>query len=604
MLAHTCDNCAKQFKTKSQYDTHMKRKRPCKADDVESVESVVEVHDTTYIEEDFDLQRDRISMEYTHAVTVAARSGRNISYPNQKDAATAITGEFRNGKQVVILVAQPGTGKTGAALEVLYKMAVGTPDNSILTEQMVICSGMSDCEWREQFAKSMLPSLKSHIYHRGNLPKHRKHMAAAKLVIDDECHIAADKDMMVSSEFKKAGLLDVHSMEKRGRKLLQISATPEAVGEDLKKWGDRAAKVVLQPGPTYKGFRVMLNEKRIRQSPSLNNEDQVRSLLQMFTTRYANTTAKYFPFRVNEKVMPYLEALSAELGWASPLRHDSLSRIEDIDEQMKKAPTKHTIIRVKGFWRASKRLVRDHVGGSYETVPKGKRNTTATAQGLTARFCDNFQYAGEYLNPNLRPIHFCDKQAIEEYIVWFESGCDFTKSAYSSARITSDGKGQVNSRKTKLHSSNTRGMISPEEEASVENREDTFERGWKDFATREESIIYAREQAVLAGADQAIVKNSKFKISEGGFEKCTVGPTNGVFSLEYLKNYIETSKIGANMNGSLKDLEDGKCKFLHRRYVCYENTSDASTVRYVTSWVRLRSTPIPPSSDESVIEHI
>ncbi|NDE15723.1 hypothetical protein EBZ80_12415 [bacterium] len=604
MAGHTCERCAKQFKTKSQYDAHMRRKRPCKADDAASVESEVEVPDTTYLEEDFDLQRSRIVMEYNEANTKAKRSGRNISYPNQQEAAVAITEEFRKGKQVVILMAQPGTGKTGVALEVLYKMAIGTPDDSTLTEQMVICSGMSDCEWREQFAKSMLPSLKSHIYHRGNLPKHRKHLAAAKLVIDDECHIAADKDMMVSSEFRKAGLLDVPSMEKRGRKLLQISATPEAVGEDLKKWGDRAAKVVLQPGPTYKGFRVMLNEKRIRQSPQLNNEDQVRSLLEMFTQRYANTTAKYFPFRVNEKIVPYLESVSAELGWASPLRHDSMSRIEDIDEQMKKAPTKHTIIRVKGFWRASKRLVRDHVGGSYETVPKGKRNTTATAQGLTARFCDNFDYTGEYLEPNLRPIHFCDKQAIEEYVTWFESGCDFTKTAYSSARITSDGKGQVSSRKTKLHASNIKGLVGPEEEEPIKDHEQKFERDWKIFETREESIAYAREQAEVAGENPTTIRDRKFKADNGGFEKCTVGPTTGVFSFDYLKNYIETSRIGANMNGSLKDLEGGKCKFLHRRYVCYIDLTDISTVRYVTSWVRLRSTSATSSSETDVIEHI
>ncbi len=410
------------------------------------------------------MQREHLLTEYSHATRRAARTGRQLSYDNQKEAAEKIIEHFRNGKSVVVLVAQPGAGKTGVALEVMYRMGIGMPDSdelqSILVSQMVICSGMNDREWQGQFSRNMLPLLGKQVYHRGSLPANRKVLATAKLVVDDECHIAAEKDMIVSKIFKEADLLDIETVEAVGRKILQISATPEAVTHDLKRWGDRAAVVKLQPSNKYKGFRTMLNEDRIKLAPDLDSYDSVLALLSSFDERYVGTTKKFFPMRVrDDTVVQWVEKASAALGWGQPLQHNSSSRIEDIDEQMSHAPAQHVPILIKGFWRASKRLVRDHVGGSYEAIPAGKRNTTATAQGLTARFCDTFEYTGDYLTPENRPIHYCDVEAIKEYVEWFEEGdCDYTQAAYTSARITANGKGRVRASKTKLHHSNVAGL--------------------------------------------------------------------------------------------------------------------------------------------------
>ena len=425
------------------------------------------------------MQRERLLTEYRHATRRAARNGRQLSYDNQQEAAAQIIEHFRNGKSAVVLVAQPGAGKTGVALEVMYRLGIGIPASdalsTILTDQMVICSGMNDREWRGQFSRNMLPSLGKHVYHRGSLPANRKVLATAKLVVDDECHIAAEKDMIVSKVFKEAGLLNIEEVEAAGRKILQISATPEAVTHDLKRWGERAAVVKLQPSDKYKGFRTMLNEGRIKLAPELESYESVIKLLSTFDDRYVSTTKKFFPMRVrDDMVIQWIEKASAELGWGTPLQHNSSSRIEDIDEQMSHAPTQHIVILIKGFWRASKRLVRDHVGGSYEAIPAGKRNTTATAQGLTARFCDTFEYAGDYLNPEMRPLHYCDVEAIKEYVEWFEEGdCDYAQAAYTSARITANGKGRVRASKTKLHHTNVMGLNATREEYTATDKRKT-----------------------------------------------------------------------------------------------------------------------------------
>jgi hypothetical protein len=155
--------------------------------------------------------------------------------------------------------------------------------------------------------------------------------------------------------------------------------------------------------------------------------------------------------------MVHIHRAIIEFKW-SEKRHDSESRIEEIDEMMATAPTKHTIIFIKEFWRASKRLVRLHVGGSYEQVPK-VRNVTTASQSTIGRFCDNFNYEGDELNIDLRPVHFGDRKSIEAYVEWFNNGCDFRKVDYASTRIKSFN-GHVKAHPSKVHVSNMRNLDS------------------------------------------------------------------------------------------------------------------------------------------------
>ena len=206
------------------------------------------------------------------------------------------------------------------------------------------------------------------------------------------------------------------------------------------------------PGPSYKGFEVMLTENRIRQAEPLQSIDRVRELFRFYTRRYQTTTKKYFPMRIqNTDWIGFIRRAIVEFGW-DEMKHDSETRIENIDRIMGIAPEKHTVIFIKSFWRASKRLTRKHIGGSYEQVPK-KSNFSSAAQGLIARHCDNYDYEGDELDPNLRPVHFGDKEAIEAYVKWFNSGCDYRLADYKSSKITSQN-GHVKAKASKLHSTN------------------------------------------------------------------------------------------------------------------------------------------------------
>jgi hypothetical protein len=400
-------------------------------------------------------QREKIKMEWTHKIELLELNNKKIVYPNQQNAADMVIQAYDQGVLAVCLIAQPGTGKTGTAQAIMYHYATHDNDDKfIFSENIFPCSGMADNDWEEQFKDSLLPSFKNQVYHRQNLLKQELRLGTLinGLIIPDECHIASQKNMTVAQCMKKAGLLDIEGLKARNIKTLDISATPEAVLHDYAKWGPLARIIKIQPGPTYKGFKVMLDENRIIDAPILETLDDIEELLETFESRYVNSlTKKYYPFRLfNEDKKALIRLVCEQFGWAEPLEHDSTTRIDDIDKIMETAPLKHQIIFIKGFWRASKRLVRAHVGGSYEQKPK-KTDMTNTAQSLTGRFCDNYEYSGDQLDPLNRPLHYCDIEAIRGYVEWFNSGCDFTVSEYKSLRINSNGNGKVKSKASKVH---------------------------------------------------------------------------------------------------------------------------------------------------------
>lgn len=404
-------------------------------------------------EHELENQHDIIAGFVTAAVRTARRNGKELVYDNQEEAVNEIMTHYINGKRCVLLVAQPGIGKTGAAHGTMIRYAQhATLDQAVLTKDMFLCTGMSDTEWKRQFEKNIIDPFHDNIAHRGVIAKFEEKLANTtnSLVVDDECHIACGPSMVVGRTMRSAGLMDIDELEKRNIRLLKISATPEAVLRDLQAWGSKGAMVVLKPGQKYKGFRTMLDENRIRNSPGLDTYQDVEVLFNLLEDRYRSTTKKYFIFRITHtETRMFLERAANIKGWEHKY-HDSVDRVEDIDKMMEHAPKKHTAIIIKEFWRASKRLIRDHVGATYEPITK-IRNSTVTSQGLTARFCDNFEYTGDWLNPSLRPLHFCDMGAIIEYMDWVDVGYDYSLTqAYQGGALKAKD-GRVKTRPTMIH---------------------------------------------------------------------------------------------------------------------------------------------------------
>ena len=499
-------------------------------------------------------QRENILKSKSDKEELLALEGKQFIYPNQQEAADKCIEAFKNGAVAVCLIAPPGAGKTGTAQAVMIHMATASDEELIYSENIINCTGMSDNDWETQFKNSVLPAFKDNIFHRQNLIKQKDKLQALKdaLLIPDECHIASGIKMSIAKTLKEAGILDVNVLKTKNIKMLDISATPDAVLNDYKKWGPNCSIVKLQPGPDYKGFEIMLEENRILDAPILQDPEDYYEFLESLDERYKNTTKKYFIFRLlDPEKKSMFESVSEELGWDC-LNHNSDERIDEIDKLMKNPPQKHTPIFVKGFWRASKRMSRQHIGATYEQIPK-KQDVSVTAQSLAARDCDNYKYSGDQLDINLRPLHYCDKGAIEQYVEWFNNDCDFRSSKYKSSRVNSNGKGSVISKATKVNHKIVSGIDNGSDEVK--------ELIVKIFKTHEEAKEYyikeLKEKMEGRGPN-------KIKPNEEGYYEATIKKITKVWTCDEIKNKVY---IGSANNK-------------YWLYPCYEDINDIYSLKW------------------------
>lgn len=405
-------------------------------------------------------QREIVAAHVSVAIKRAQREGKQLVYENQQEAVNEIMRHFIEGKRCVMVVAPPGAGKTGVAQGSMIHCAQhSTPEQAVLTKDMFLCTGMSDTEWKEQFESNLIEPFRANVVHRATIACLEPELKTTResLIIEDECHIANGPNMVVGRTLRAAGLMDMDQLEQRNIRLVKISATPEAVAEDLRKWGSKGAMVVLRTGAIYKGFQTMVDDNRILNSPALDTRGDVEHLFNRLEDRYRNTAPKYFIFRVTQSdARGFLENVAIQKDWIYRC-HDSIDRYSGIDKEMKDPPRRHTVIVIKEFWRASKRLVRDHVGATYEPITK-VRNATVTSQGLTARFCDNFNYSGDWLNPDLRPLHFCDMESIRQYMSWVNGGYAYHQTEIYQGGTIKARDGVVRARPTMIHHDNVENL--------------------------------------------------------------------------------------------------------------------------------------------------
>lgn len=422
-------------------------------------------------------QRINIDLEYEEMIEAKKEDGKELIYPNQKKAADEVVRRFKEGKRVVLLIALPGQGKTGVILEVLRQMTTledseeNLPLKCVEVKDTFVICGMADTDWKKRTQETMIPLLRNQVYHRGELPANQGKLSEVSngFICIDECHIGAGMKQKTSSIFAEAGLYNV--CDENTTRILEVSATPGEVKAELEAWGSKACVVTLKPNPSYKGFKEMLDEGRILDSPSIETKEKVIQFVKNWQNRFMlSPTNKYFPIRLQTKsseAKQWFKDIAAlkDVDW-DWFEFDSNHRHDDIDVKMQNAPKKHTIIFIKGFWRASKRIERKHIGGSFEEPPR-KQNMTTTAQGLIARFCNTYEYDDDEIeHPEWRPLHFGDVSAITQYLACFNSGFDFEKFDYSSTKLRSKG-GKVTKKESKVNHAVVPGLtVVPVEESS------------------------------------------------------------------------------------------------------------------------------------------
>jgi len=118
--------------------------------------------------------------------------------------------------------------------------------------------------------------------------------------------------------------------------------------------------------------------------------------------------------------------------------HTSKTR-EDTDYLFDNRPSQHTIILIKGFWRAGKRLDDKHIGVMYEG-PSNIPDVNVIAQSLAGRACGN----DKQVPSEQSPIIYCDKKSLQDYIKWYDGNGSFENIQYQSRHLKVDEHGNIN----------------------------------------------------------------------------------------------------------------------------------------------------------------
>ena len=428
-------------------------------------------------------QREMLHNEYYAAEHRLRKKKKNsvlrLTFENQLEAATEIQNAYINDRVVIVtLIAEMGAGKTGTFLRTAYNMCTlpDEPNDSkiIDCEQVFIITGMSDVDWQTQTEENTLESFRERVFHRGRFSQLKQIFEKGvknALVIIDECHIGAEKEHSMGKMLSEANLLDIEMLRANNIKILEVSATPGHTLNDSKKWGPQNHRtIVLKPGPRYIGVRQMRDQGRLLRPYNLELKSDVKKLAEKIVSRWGNEDPRWHPIRIGrkgKKVREHLTEIATQRQW-DIVNHDSKDRIDKVDEKMESAPPRHTLILIKDFWRAAKRMKYNFIGICHEPQ-KLMVDTNVESQSLAGRLCD--YYPNDY-DISKAPLIFTDLTAIDEYIAWIDAGGDYNGVLRYRSRQLNARNGQVDADAAFTHPSNVKGL----EQIAQEEEEDRAER--------------------------------------------------------------------------------------------------------------------------------
>ena len=329
----------------------------------------------------------------------------------------------------VILIAQPGSGKTMVMDSVAYLKK--THVRPIMGDRFTIMTGMSDTLCKDAlneglpFTKEFIQEHENNIgpmivHHNPLIHKRIEELKRNPLLLlnhtflNDECHIACANNNTIGKQLTSLGI-SRDTAKKLKMQFISVSATPDI----LKKESDQAKDtdsvcIFMEPGPNYRGFEFFKN--RILNYTSFDLKLRREYYIHMICEKY--TEPKYHFIRI--KPGKFHKKLQLELenkDWEVKQYDMHSKKTINIDITIKTPPTTHTFFFIKDMLRQSKRLrLNPYIGTVVE--PFKKTDVTLTAQGLLARWWGYYTDADLH---NCDPMFIGDFSATETYIDSFKT---------------------------------------------------------------------------------------------------------------------------------------------------------------------------------------
>lgn len=368
-------------------------------------------------------QTDFTQQEYRHEVNKNTNIQRDIQtiqkeyntlFNNQTQFAQKIAHEYANNKQLIVSLAIALTqcGKTGTMLALILHMI---QLNKIKLENVFIITGYSSKLWIQQTKQRMPTIIHDNIFHRNTLHKFVKRATGKQniLIITDETHIAIGHNQAIQKAFKQLNLFNIKHMYQNDIKIVNFTATPENIANDLYTWKQAAKTFIMKPPNNYTSIFDLNHQNRILQAKDLCGYDRQGNITNTEVTQnikhilqFIGSKPKYHIIRTHNGILHHRTILNFKQAIQNDFKFISETHCTDFTEMVKQEPTKHTFIFIKEKLRCSKTLCKHHIGVLYERAVK-KTNMASIIQGLAGRL------TGYHNNKN--SIVFTDIKQIVQY---------------------------------------------------------------------------------------------------------------------------------------------------------------------------------------------
>lgn len=519
------------------------------------------------------------------------------------------------GRVWVHIAAEMQAGKTGVIAAVARLVLSNAKRLGFSPTRIFVVTGMSDEAWQTQTAPRLPGILRDNLHHGGILSQvseklkrlaRGEHLANV-LIFIDESHYASSASNQPAKHIYNvvAELCPIHLWAERNIRFVTISATDPAKVLAMKS-SNVATKVVrLYTTDAYQSVEKLQSLNRLRyleQVPgngTLHTDtgfaamtEAVRSLesehgplihILRPNHKHGSTVARKLNETFPGAVVHQWDVASnkEKLRKSKDDESSSVGSVTDINKAILEVkPTKTTFVILKGMFRAAKTLNDRYVGVLYDRA--GAADAT-NLQSLLGRACG--------YGKSTRTVIFTSRSTVDNYIRLWRELCaskDFPTEipegtpsdlkgrmpGVSSVRASTGGSKLVATVTHATPLGSGLGVATAEERAASARAtldDDNYEVVWsQEFSTVE---------ALMASS---ITRGEGPKMGENGFYKNATGNKKPMSRAQLMA--LKAGKKTAHLRVELKVGKTSK-----RTFPFYENTGDASTVRFVVrTLTRLR----------------
>lgn len=361
-----------------------------------------------------------LQKEITHLGTTMQLS------THQLQCVETLLEAHRKGIHIALLNAMPQAGKTAVCVEFCKRLE----EMGIPSAGMIVMTGMSDNEWREQTRARFPESMRDNILHRSNVEQAK--WSSVRVIIWDEAHFGSGAEHLLNDILSRNGLYDVQQLQSREVFVLLVSATPAHMLQSLRDTLPKTEHIVvnMRPAEGYKSAHVMQEDGQLCEYN--DGEFDLVAEIENFSRPKYHLVRLLHNCNFTRNLADQVEALRMEDAYivdAYDSKHDF------VPEDLENTPEKHTIVVVKNYFRAAKTL-RVEALANIGFVVDPSNDTNVQAQNMVGRLCG---YGRPVYVKHECPTVYCNVDRVLEYFDWRETqDLDYGLCQYHSATLNSD----------------------------------------------------------------------------------------------------------------------------------------------------------------------